>query len=66
MTKPQKWLLSIMDVANTCVYFPSLAIFLMYTLLMQLLTIAKLLDSYMKYFYKNTNKCIKVITNVVI
>ena len=43
MTKPQKWLLSIMDVANTCVYFPSLAIFLMYTLLMQLLTIAKLL-----------------------
>jgi hypothetical protein len=35
--------MSIMDVANTCVYFPSLAIFLMYTLLMQLLTIAKLL-----------------------
>ena len=32
-----------MDVANTCVYFPSLLIFLMYTLLMQLLTIAKLL-----------------------
>lgn len=26
----------------------------------------KLLDSYMKYFYKNTNKCIKVIPNVVI
>lgn len=32
-----------MDVANTCVYFPSLVIFLMYTLLMHLLTIAKLL-----------------------
>ena len=32
-----------MDVANTCVYSPSLAIFLMYTLLMQLLTSAKLL-----------------------
>lgn len=26
----------------------------------------KLLDSSMKYFYKNTNKCIKVIPNVVI